>query len=369
MEQNAYDTSLVSTMPQELILIAMSFTDIESNLAFSETCKALHKCYKDYSEKKTALVLYDPQDKRSLYSDYIEELYPYMSRNGCLRIKFTPISDYQNGNYPVKVLCSTQALNLPKGLDFKSIDALIMIFSNFELRRFIIDDSFFEKFPNLRALILRNAYFYKKLVFKLPLLELISLYGFEENNVLKQATPAHSHKLQVDVSDSTQLKYLTLGDPDYFTNIKLPLLERLCLRKLELHGPLEDTQCFGTSLASVEKLVLRRNLIRWKNIVGTASDLSKSTRFDPNFNRKFISVHFLKFKSLKMLYIIDPDPEYSLDCMFSLGTTSIMIKLIWPSSSDQPKKVQKLKFELDPRAVKYVPIPFIEPTDTKYLNQ
>jgi len=228
---------------------------------------------------------------------------------------------------------------------------------------------FFEKFPNLRALILRNAYFYKKLVFKLPLLELISLYGFEENNVLKQATPAHSHKLQVDVSDSTQLKYLTLGDPDYFTNIKLPLLERLCLRKLELHGPLEDTQCFGTSLASVEKLVLRRNLIRWKNIVGTASDLSKSTRFDPNFNRKFISVHFLKFKSLKMLYIIDPDPEYSLDCMFSLGTTSIMIKLIWPSSSDQPKKVQKLKFELDPRAVKYVPIPFIEPTDTKYLNQ
>ena len=154
----------------------MSFKDKSFELALAKTCKMLYERYELYYEKKTAVVLYDPQDKFSYYANSIKALHNYMSRNGWVRLKFTPILDSQSSNCPVKILCLNGALKVPKELNCACIDALIV--SSFE-EKFMPTISFVENFSNLKSLSLEYVILNDDIISmlsKLSLLEFISLY-------------------------------------------------------------------------------------------------------------------------------------------------------------------------------------------------
>ena len=55
----------------------MSFKDKSFELALAKTCKTLYERYELYYEKQTAVVLYDPRDKFSYYSNSIKALQLY----------------------------------------------------------------------------------------------------------------------------------------------------------------------------------------------------------------------------------------------------------------------------------------------------
>jgi hypothetical protein len=233
IEQNTCDIPPIFTIPYELIIAitvsnesaaVVPFKGHNLELLVVGTCKHLYELYKQHYKEQTTLVLYHPEDERSLYSGYIKSLYRDGNQRLWLRTRFISISDYKDDNYPMKILCLNQMFDLPDGLNFKSFDALIMIFYCFRLRKFTADSSFLEKFSKLTSITLKNDYYYSyvdKLTLPNRLLKSISLHGFEMNN--PEPKPSDSYKkflttpyvlpllrlpLQVDFSNSTQLQSL-----------------------------------------------------------------------------------------------------------------------------------------------------------------
>jgi hypothetical protein len=221
MKQNTCVIPPIFTIPQELIVaIALlkesaaitPFKGQSSELLIARTCKHLYELYKQYHEGRTALVLCHPRDERSIYSDHLESLYRHRNPDLWLRTKFISISDYEGDNYPVKILCLNQMFDLPDRLNYKSFDALIMIFYHHVLRKFTADIFFFEKFTNLTSITLKNGYHSccdEKLTLPNPLLKSISLHGSKMNNIeSNRSNPEYLSLLQVSISSSTQLQSL-----------------------------------------------------------------------------------------------------------------------------------------------------------------
>jgi hypothetical protein len=172
---NFASSPILLLFPDELIIAIMSFVNISSSLALVRTCKTLYTCYERYYESKTTVVLYDSQIPFTHYIDNVRALYDYMHQHGLVRLKLVPISDFQNDNYPMRVLCLNEMLNLPSGVNSTSVSNLIMV-SSLEEKKPIMS---FEKFANLKTLGLRNVSLNDdmRLMFsQLNLLEIISLY-------------------------------------------------------------------------------------------------------------------------------------------------------------------------------------------------
>jgi hypothetical protein len=152
--RRTYHPSLILTFPQELIAV-LSNKDKNFELTLAKTCKTLYWYYEQYYEKKTAVVLRDPQSEHSDYSQSIKE---FQLHHGWLRLKFASIWDSQSSNCPVKILCLKKKSKMPKELDCRCIDAFVMTF--IEPHRpsppanEVLNASFAEKFAKLKSLTL-----------------------------------------------------------------------------------------------------------------------------------------------------------------------------------------------------------------------
>ena len=205
-------TSLIVIFPYELIAM-LSSKDQKSALALARTCKTLYGRYEQYYEKQTAVVLYDPWDKLHLYNDTIKAL---SLQNGWLRLKFVLISNSQNNNCPVKILCLGEGFNVLPKFDYARIHAVIV--SSFT-GKFIPTISFAENFSNLRSLCLNGAVFNGgeiSMISRLPLLKFISLRNCKMTNIHPSKIFENCATLQ-----EIQLLFFKTGSP-YETSLKFP---------------------------------------------------------------------------------------------------------------------------------------------------
>jgi len=354
MDQDASVTPAIFTIPQELIATFTSFKARSSERALAMTCTYLFSLYEQYYEKKIALVIYNPLDEYSFFSKHFKKLYHYyMSQNSRIRFKFfpipishyqsnnclTPILDDQSENCPVKILCLRQTSNLPTGLNYASINVLMAVCHLKERKKFIVDDSFFSKFQNLKSVMLENSHCQGKLMLSnLPLLELISVHGYFVDNYHLVDPLEEVPILQVDAPHSTLVKSLTINYEPCSVKTKLPPLRHL--RELELHKPLNDAQFFETSVGKVEKLLLTWDFIcRYKGFEVLSSDSDNRTGH----------LRLLPFTCLKKLYIIHRFPTYNLSYTFSFGIESVIVISIWPKFFHKPKEVRTFKSKPTPQ--------------------
>ena len=135
-EQQPSVPSLILTIPEELFTLITLFMGTESHLALASTCKMLDNYYKQCYKEETFTLIYDPQFKTSLYSEYIKALEHRLGQTGWMRKKVTIITASVNSqnsyNYPVKALYLKKPFEVPNGLDCATVDTLILEFSSEE---------------------------------------------------------------------------------------------------------------------------------------------------------------------------------------------------------------------------------------------
>jgi len=119
--------------------------DETSRSSFAMTCTSVYKDLEKLYAKKTAAIIYSPSDKLYGYIVSIKEL---QLRNGCLRLKFFPISKSRNNNCPVQILCfnAFSQLSILNELDCTRVNALIICLAVWKMPPFP-----FEKFPKLKS--------------------------------------------------------------------------------------------------------------------------------------------------------------------------------------------------------------------------
>jgi hypothetical protein len=145
--RQTFTPSCIFSISYELMTAIMSFLEISSSLAFLRTCITLYTCYEQHYKEKTMAVLYDLQTSFTHYDDSVKALYEYICQHGWVRLKLAPISDFQNDNYLMRVLCLNERLNLPNGVNGTGVNDLIIASS---LGEYTPPMSFF-KFENTRA--------------------------------------------------------------------------------------------------------------------------------------------------------------------------------------------------------------------------
>jgi hypothetical protein len=153
-------------------------------------------------------VLYYSCRKNFYFYNEIELLQLF---HGCLRLKFSSIWDSGNSDDPVKILCLNQDLDVPKGLDYLCVNALMIISStpcHIKLNISV------EMFKNLKSLSLYRT------IFDDNAFSIISSLSFIEFILLRYCK-IDSHLFEKCTTlQKIRLEYCEFLDPAF---IKLPL--------------------------------------------------------------------------------------------------------------------------------------------------
>jgi hypothetical protein len=91
-------------------------------MTFAKTCKMLYGGYKQYYEKRIAVVLCDPHHKFS-YAENIKVFQLY----GWLHLEFVSILDSQSSNCPVNPFYLKDEPKVPKESDYVCVSSPIIL--------------------------------------------------------------------------------------------------------------------------------------------------------------------------------------------------------------------------------------------------
>jgi hypothetical protein len=169
-------------IPPETIDAIVSFLEINCQLAFRITCKAIYPLYHRF-EKVTRTVLYNSNDyegflyqesnldnklyrqepqrlincQRTLLEKYTSMFETYINQNDWSKITKLEVGSVNPGEtsqYQTMVLCLCENLYVPRGCE--NIIALALTFSNYPNCKPLPELDFFEQFPKLKFLVLQN---------------------------------------------------------------------------------------------------------------------------------------------------------------------------------------------------------------------
>jgi Leucine-rich repeat (LRR) protein len=173
---NQQSSLLISTIPKELFALIASSVDTESQLKFARTSKIVYTYHKQQYKEQTFTLLskfaiqFNPK-----YAKLLERCMSQICWSG-LKITLNVVSiDFPNNwGHPIKALALNESFELPNGVDYKSLDTLLIFFG---LRKIMTSISF-EKLSNLRLFGLDNVTINDDIVSilsNLPLLKIVAL--------------------------------------------------------------------------------------------------------------------------------------------------------------------------------------------------
>jgi hypothetical protein len=231
-EQQSSSLILMLTIPEELFLLIMSLISTEAHLELAHTCKELHDYYKQSYSKPILTVLCKVQHHVEI-TKYIRVLERRMHQSGWIRtkVKSKMVSEkdaQNNSEYPIKVLCLYNTSQLPTGLDYVNLNALVM---EFPCRENSMPSISFEGLKNLKSLSLFSANFSGDMMLmlsKLPLLEFISL---------SYCTMAEGDftKIFELFTKLEEIQLLFCATPDFVNPVKFPpQLKRLKIKDTDM---------------------------------------------------------------------------------------------------------------------------------------
>jgi len=413
MEQQSYILSTILIIPDELIDVIMSFMKSKHQLPLVMSCKRRYLPYQR-TIRETANILFHFQsyaapllplfccDEKlqtvqfSFYTGgYTKILQRHMSQNRWLHVnelELISLNSQKTDPYPEKVLRLNQDLNVPSGLDYESVVALILAFSRHPNYRPMPNISFFRRFPNLRFLVLQYIGLDKNTAS--TLCEITSLrfvymhycsareFGFgpfenfeiceniqnlylnscsfNDNSLsfsskLRRLKIVKCYKLsEISTFKCSYLKSLqiqgTMFNPQNLTLPEHPCLTSLNLGFISNHPELLkvfDHWLLGSPITSLKKLV-----VYW----------DFCPRLDDHpyaMCPKYVNVHlnFSGFKNLKKLVIGDFDPRNTLSCTFSRGIEPIIVKSIWEGLEYFNGPIRAEKFRIYPPSTEmFIPL-------------
>jgi hypothetical protein len=234
----------ILTILEELFVLIASFMDIESQFEFAHTCKIVY-AYHEQQYKEQIFTLLSNFTRR-FNPEYVKSLECCMSQIGWSRLKITlnvvtlkAIStDFPNNcGHPIKALALNESFELPKGVDYKSLDTLLIFFG---LGKIMTSISF-EKLSNLRLFGLNNVTINDDIVSmlsNLPLLKIISLFKctmtqVHLSNIFKSCANLENFELSLNSSDVTsiepppQLKRFIIRNNENLSRVNLSLCTQL----------------------------------------------------------------------------------------------------------------------------------------------
>jgi len=345
------------------------FMDETSRSAFAMICTSAYEYFERLYAESTAAILYSPPDKLHRYIVSIKEL---QLRNGCLRLKFFPISKSQKNNCPVKILCfgAFFQLTIPNEsdcacvdsfmlteldcvcvdapmlneLDCACVDALIIPLDGYQPLYFP-----FEKFPNLKSCtfesVLNDHIVEDELcIFSMRCLEYISKHFCNTANgplkiVENCATLQENPSLDCKLSDATPIKpskwrkYIIgsyqVSEPLKMRGGELNLIPSHLrgLDKLEIKCHLgKDTWRFFNLLPNLRMLTYHYEYIYGRKDLESSS-LNKG-------------LDIFGLKSIMVLRIIDLNPNDKFMCMLTEGEGIVLVELIGRGYSKLTREIK-----------------------------